>query len=214
MNPTEAAADSGVGLIGRALKGPVAVDDFGTLVLLGESSDLDPQRVVMGCCSIAGRAFGTSYEAVSAKVAAVDGDHIALVTVSEHIRGRVHFNGATATASHTSEAVLIAATRALGLDGGILVGVARRWQGRPGVLALSVHGSGALQHGAEEFVAMHGRLLELVPRPGRLMVTTESAEHRLLVLPEAAAIVTMSCRSMVIGEIERAFEAIEADHQR
>jgi hypothetical protein len=214
MNATETAAGIGVGLVRPPLERSVAVDDRGALALRGESRELDPKAVVAGCCEIAAQVFATCYHVVSAKVAAVDGDQIALVTVSEHIRDRVHFNGATAIHGERSEAALMAATRALGLDEGILVALARRWQARPGILALSLHGGVALHFGPEPLVEVHAQLLELAPGPGRLSVTTESAEHRLLVLPSSAAIVTVSRRSMVLGEVASAFEAIEAHHRR
>jgi hypothetical protein len=125
----------------------------------------------------------------------------AMVMLREQPEGA--FRSGTASDEGEGPAVIGAVLNALSLDDGVMAAVADRWRAESGVSAVTLIQRDALMPGENNpDVDTHIQLARIMPAPGRLAVTTDDAEYRVLRFPAMAAAVSAAPRSPVLQEID------------
>jgi hypothetical protein len=115
------------------------------------------------------------------------------------------FLSGTASSEHPADAVVQAVVAALGLGHGVLAAVAEGWRARDGVTAVSV-----IDDVPARTIDTDLRLVLAMPAPGRLAVTTEDAEYRVLRLPATAVVVRTTPGAPALDEIDSKMAKLEA----
>jgi hypothetical protein len=122
------------------------------------------------------------------------------------------FLSGTASAEDGAEALVQAILTALRLEGGIVQAAVGRWLDHDDVRAITAVEAGmatpAVNAGGR--ADTHIRLVEALPAPGRLAVTTERAEYRVLRFPSMAVTVEAAPSASILEDVDAWMAKAEA----
>lgn len=172
----------------------------------------DPTCVADACCALVSRLLRRDISVVSARVTGVQGSSLAMVSLRDSLERATAYLGGSAVAGDPSNAIARAVSQAVGLDGGALVMGGRRWWSTGEVKAVLVVESheDAFVEGEADDIERQRALVATVPEVGRLAVSTESCEHRVLRLADASMVVTCDPEARILDEIDRWCSDVEA----
>ena len=188
----------------RAEEGPASpIPQPGPLVARDESAssmDEHSHTTAQAVCGAVNQLLGRDASIVAVSVLESEGRTLAMAM----LRDGDAFCSATAPGPDESSAIGQAVVEALGLNDGILAAIAVRWGSQSGVRAASVveggHTTTAI--GDDDSVGMHQRLVPTLPAPGRMAVTTEDTEYRVLSLPSAGLVVSTDRGAEILTEVD------------
>jgi len=174
----------------QSLMSAVVLDGSGHLRSTSDLSATTPELLAAAACASVSEIAGVVAAVVTCSVLSQGPGAFAMVMLREHPDGG--FRSGTAAAENSADAVVKAVLSALDLAGGVLPAIAERWAARSDVSAASViEGHLATTAiGELEHVEAHKMLVRTMPAAGRLAVTTEDTEYRVLRLSAVSVAVS------------------------
>jgi hypothetical protein len=188
----------------RAEEGPASpIPQPGPLVARDESAssmDEHSHTTAQAVCGAVNQLLGRDASVVAVSVLESEGRTLAMAM----LRDGDAFCSATAAGPGETVAVEQAVLDALGLSDGILTATALQWASESGVRAVSVveGDQTTMAVGNEDRVRAHLRLAGTLPAPGRMALTTEDAEYRVLALSSSGLVVSTDRGAEVLAEID------------
>jgi hypothetical protein len=182
---------------------PVVLDATGSLRAANDQlGAAAPDAVAKDVCSAVAQLTDRDASVISCSVLPQGGRAFAMVMLREQPAGA--FRSGTASADDNASAVIEAVLAALDLEDGILAAVTTRWAAAPDVRAVSVIQRNVVtpQRGTNRDVESHIRLTQAMPAPGRLAVTTDETEYRVLRFPAMAVAVSASPSAQTLKEVD------------
>jgi hypothetical protein len=188
----------------------VVLDRSGRLRVTSDLSTTTPAALGEAVCGVVHQLAGTEASVVSCSVVGKHPRAFAMTML--RIEPERTFVSGTALADEAADAVAQAVLTALGLENNLLTVAATRWRTKSGVRAVTVIDGEVVTAviGDDDDADAHVRLVETVPAPGRLAVTTDEADYRVLRYPAAALVVSTSPRAEVLQEIDAWMARAEA----
>jgi hypothetical protein len=185
----------------------VVLDSSGRFRSTAGLAGTTPEALAAKVCDIVNELSGGEASVVSASVLGEPPRAFAMVMLRELPNGT--FRSGTATTEDRSDALVQAVLSALGLDDGILAAVAIRWGANVDVKAANVFADDRPLTAMGQEVGP-SKLVRSMPAPGRLAVTTEDTEYRVLRLPAVALVVSTAPAASVLDEVDAWMAKAEA----
>ena len=188
----------------------VTLDQRGHLRAQTDLVTTTPDALGAAVCSAVQRLAGREASVVRCSVVG-QGRRAFAMAMLRDVPGGMFLSG-TALADDACDAVLQAVLTALGIEENFLSAAAKRWTDRVDVQAAGVIDAEGVAPSLDDEAGLnpHVRLVQTLPAPGRLAVTTQEAEYRVLRFPAAALVVSTTPNADALQEIDAWMASAEA----
>lgn len=175
---------------------PLTLDASGRLRAGAPIDSTTPEAIASAVCELVQDLLNKEASLVSASVLGQGPRGFAMAMLRDVSAGG--FLSGTASSEDHGDAVVQAVLTALGLDDGILAAIADHWKTLDGIHSVSMIGPDTETPAA----GAHVRLAKAMPAPGRLAVTTEDSEYRVLRFPATEVVVQAAPGTPTLDEID------------
>jgi hypothetical protein len=188
----------------------VLLDGHGRVRAAVALTDTTPDALATAVCEALKDLTGTQASVVSSSVLGQGRRAFAMVMLRDHAAGG--FLSGTSSAEDGAEALVQAILTALGLEDGIVPAAVGKWLDNDDVRAVTAVEAGAATPAvnAGGRADTHVRLVEALPAPGRLAVTTDRAEYRVLRFPSMAVTVEATPLAAILEDVDAWMAKAEA----